>query len=72
MTERMQGGIHVRELDTTAGAMFEVICALHGAEPATFDEEQAIRWASIHAARLHGTRMVDLEVHHLSAKPGAA
>lgn len=64
--ERLQGAIHVREISTTVGSMFEGICAWHGLIPASFDKNEALDWASIHAARMHGTRLLDLEVHYLN------
>lgn len=68
MTERMQGGIHVHELDTSVGSMFEVQCAIHGLIPATFLEDEACDWASIHADRMHGTKILDVEVHYLNRR----
>lgn len=63
--ERPQAGIHVHELDTSVGSMFEVQCAIHGLIPATFSEDEALDWASIHAARMHGTRLIEPEMHYL-------
>lgn len=71
-TERMQGAIHVRELDTTARPMFEGICAWHGSLPPVMSEAFALKLAQIHAAALHGTHLIDLDVHYLDERAAAA
>jgi len=57
--------VSVLEIQTTAGLMYEPLCSEHGAMPATFDQNAAVGWAMVHAARRDGQPQDEVPVAYL-------